>query len=335
MARLVEAELALDAGKEADGLTALHTAFTLAKQGGYLSSRVWQPNVMGRLCICALKAGIEVEYVRGLIRKRHLVPSALPLELESWPWPITIKTLGFFEVLQDGRQLRFSRKLQRRPLTLLKLLIIHGPHPVREADLIEALWPDAEGDAAAFALTTTVHRLRRLLDQPTAVLRSGGKIVLNIQECWVDAWAADRLLEQAEKLPAARTDSTAWDTIRERTERAFALHRGDFLATDPDLPGSAATADRLRHRLLRQLVRVGQHSETHGKWEDAANWYERGFQLDPCVEDVCRRLMLALHRLGRRSEVSSIFQRCATALAARLAATPSPETVTTLESLVR
>ncbi|MEK7699811.1 MAG: hypothetical protein AAB332_05350, partial [Planctomycetota bacterium] len=43
---------------------------------------------MARLCVEALEAGIETEYVRNLIRKRDLIPDSPPLGCENWPWPL-------------------------------------------------------------------------------------------------------------------------------------------------------------------------------------------------------------------------------------------------------
>jgi len=38
---------------------------------------------MARLCARALEAGVEVEYVRDLIRKRGLIPEEPPVEIET------------------------------------------------------------------------------------------------------------------------------------------------------------------------------------------------------------------------------------------------------------
>jgi hypothetical protein len=72
MARLVEAELCLDNGQEAEGLRALGSAMALGKAGGFVNSRVWQPRSMARLYARALEAGIEVDYVRDVIERRQL-----------------------------------------------------------------------------------------------------------------------------------------------------------------------------------------------------------------------------------------------------------------------
>src|SRR5262249_29255398 len=152
----------------------------------------------GRLCARALEGGMEPVCVRGLAKKRRLVPESPPVEAEAWPWPIKILTLGRFEVLLDGEPVRFARKVQRKPLALLKVLIAFGGRGVREELVMDALWPDAEGDAARVALASALHRLRGLLGREQAILRQEGQLSLDSRHCWVDVWAVERLLGRAE-----------------------------------------------------------------------------------------------------------------------------------------
>ena len=77
---------------------ALPIAMALGRERGYVNSHVWIPAVMAGLCARALEAGIEVDYVRGLVQKRGLVPESPPVEAEAWPWPIKIFTLGRFQL---------------------------------------------------------------------------------------------------------------------------------------------------------------------------------------------------------------------------------------------
>ena len=60
--------------------------------------------------------------------------------------------------------------------------------------------------------------------------------------------------------------------------------------------------------------------------QKAADWYEEGLRVDPCAEELSRGLMTVYHRLGRKAAVAGVYERCRTALAARLGGTPSPET---------
>ena len=94
----------------------------------------WIPSLMSRLCSVALKAGIEVEYARTMIRTRGLVPEEPSADVASWPWPTRIFTLGRFEILVEDKPIDTTR-LQKKPLSLLKALIALGGERVREESL--------------------------------------------------------------------------------------------------------------------------------------------------------------------------------------------------------
>ncbi len=314
MCSLARAEFALAAGDEAAGLAALREAMALGRRQGLLNTPWWRPQVMARLCARALEHGIEVEYVRRLVRTRGLVPDAPPLDVEPWPWPIRIVTLGRFELLRDGVPVGSGGKAQRKPLALLKALVALGGRQVREERLTEALWPDADGAAALQALAITLHRLRRLLGCEPAIRRQEGRVSLDPRYCWVDAWAFEHLAGRggSRSIPSA--------------EQALALYQGPFLATDPDEPWALAMRERLRSRWLRLLDELGRHWEQAGAWEKAIDCYRKGLDVDECAEEVYRRLMGLYLRLGRRAEALAVYRRCRTVLAAELGVPPSPET---------
>jgi two-component SAPR family response regulator len=165
--------------------------------------------------------------------------------------------------------------------------------------LIDTLWPEGDGDAARFALTSAIHRLRRLLGREEAIIRKDNEVSLDQRYCWVDTWACERLLSRAE----SATRNNGYEPLREETiriiQRALELYKGSFLGNDPDAPRVTVLADRLRQRLLRQLVRMGQYWERTEAIEQAAEVYEDAMRVDPCAEDVCQRLMSTYHLLGR------------------------------------
>ncbi len=327
MGRLTEAYLGFERGADVDALHALRIGMAVGRRCGFVNSQVWHPKVMAALCARSLEAGIEVEYVRGLIQKRRLALENPPVEIEAWPWAIKIFTLGRFAVLKEGRPLAFARKVQRKPLALLKAVIALGGRNVREDRLLDALWPDAEGDAARLALTSSVHRLRRLLGFDEAIVRQDNEVSLDARHCWVDVWAVERLLGRAETAAArAEKDEHGWADAAQATERAAKLYQGAFLGGDADSPWTASLTDRLRRRLLRQIVLVGQQRERTAQWHQAAICYETGLRVDPCAEDVCRLLMLVYQRLGRPAEVQATYHVCREALASRLGVQPSRET---------
>ncbi len=69
-----EAEYFLRRNKEKAGIDALTRVMMIGKQQGFVNNLVWSPSLMSFLCAKALEAGIEIEYVQDLIRKRDLIP---------------------------------------------------------------------------------------------------------------------------------------------------------------------------------------------------------------------------------------------------------------------
>ena len=123
-ALLVEAYVALRRRDHAMGHPLLRNALEIGSQQRYRSCWAWHPPMMVRLLTEALDRDIGVAYARELIRIHRLVPESQ--DIEHWPWPIRVYTLGRFEIQLDGMPLRSEGKAQRKPLELLKAVIALG-----------------------------------------------------------------------------------------------------------------------------------------------------------------------------------------------------------------
>ena len=107
---LFEAGALRQHGQHEESLTVLAEAFPTGRGGGLLNCPLWLPRMMARLCAEALAAGIETEYLELLIHKRGLVaPGA---DVERWPWPVRVYTLGRFALVLDGQPTQ-ARDLQQ------------------------------------------------------------------------------------------------------------------------------------------------------------------------------------------------------------------------------
>ena len=115
----------------------------------------------------ALRADVESEYFRQIIQRFDLWPG--PANDENWPWPLRLRVLGPFELLVDGVPPAFSRKLPRKTLALLCAIIAFGGRDIPEQRLLDALWPQEDGDVAYGALTASVRRLREMLGRKSAI----------------------------------------------------------------------------------------------------------------------------------------------------------------------
>ena len=256
---------------------------------------------------CALREGIEVDLVCSVIRRWRVAPPAD--EVALWPWPIRVRTLGSFEVRVHDEPIAFGRKAPKKILALLKALIARGGN-APERLLIDQLWPDEEGDAAAKSLGAAVHRLRALLGVPDVVLQLGGQLWLERQAVWVDAWAFERALAAS---PQAAAD-------------ALVLYRGAFLADDDGQAWPVATRERLRGKFVHAVAGHAARLEAAQRDDDAIAWYLKGLDADPLVEPFYQGLMRCYHRLGRVPEAASTYRRLKQVLSVTLGLPPSPQT---------
>jgi len=308
-------------GQREQSLTLLGEALATGRRGGFLNCMLWLPKMMARLCADALAAGIETEYVELLVRKRGLVaPSA---DVERWPWPVRVYTLGRFALVLDGQPPKTTGKPQHRPLELLKALVALGGREVHGEALIEALWPDAAGLGAQKTLQITVRRLRELLGSAEALRVQDGKLTLDAGRCWVDVWALERTLNRAKDALARGV----WgDAGQQALAEAQRLYQGSFLAGEPDRPWLIGRRERLRERLLRALRTAGQQLERARRFAEAQTLYEQAVDVEPLAEEMYRRLMVCLSAQGRRAEAMEVYRRCRRHLSVVLGIAPAAAT---------
>lgn len=287
-------------------LVKLRDGIDLAKTGNRKYGLRFLETAMPPLFAMALREGIEVDFVRHLIRMFRLrPPEDAP---DQWPWPIRLFTLGRFDVVIEDRTLEFPRKTPRKTLALLKALVAYGGAEVPEQWLCDALWGDEEADAAREALGITVLRLRKLLGRPEAIVQKGGRLSLDRSLVWTDAWSFDR--QAAGSTPEAACD-------------ALELYAGAFLPADEGDAWSVSARERLRGRFIHLLATQGATLEVAGEVAKAMNWYLRGIDADPIVEAFHQGLMRCYQQLGRHTEAISAFRRLRQTLSVVLGVAPS------------
>jgi len=328
-AYLVKALFAFDQNEESVGFTYLRKALVLGKEKGYYAHTIDRPDALADLCIRALEAGIEVDYVRECIRRLRIVPEIPPRHLENWPWPVKVFTLGRFCLLREEKPVHFSRKVQQKPLAMLKVMIALGGKEVKEEQLSDILWAEADGDDAHHCFVTTQHRLRQLIGQENVIQHKEGRLTLDERQCWVDVWAFEGLLGQAEVERKRGAVEKAVPCI----EKAMALYKGVFLAEEAEQSWMISPRERLGSRFIRNLIWLGHYWEGQGEWEKAIESFQWGLEMDGVSEDLYQQLMLCYRQMGRRAEALSIYQRCRKTLSMVLEIDPSPKTEAIYKSL--
>jgi len=278
------------------------------------------PAMLAPLCVVALENNIEVDYVQKFIRNNALEIPTEAFHLSSWPVPIRIYTLGRFGLLVNGRAVNQNDKSIKKPRELLRVLIAFGGREVNDSRIEDALWPDADGDAAHRSLVTNLQRLRKLLGIDNAIQYSDGRLTLDAHYCWVDAWAFERSL-------------TATDS--EQLEQILSLYKGNFLQGEGEPWWLLSTRERLRSKYLQNLEKLGQYLADHDQWQGLIDLYNRGLQIDDVHERLYQGLMHAHQQLGQASDAIRVYQQCQKKLKIELGVDPSRQTTTLFESLSR
>jgi LuxR family maltose regulon positive regulatory protein len=302
--------IALEQGDRHGLRASLVDLFACARRHGTGVPVRFIPTWMPRLCAQALAAGIEAEYVCSLIRAFDWQCPGTPVE--QWPWQVRVYTLGRFAVFVDDQPLAFAGRAPKKTLNLLKALVCLGGRGMRDHRLIDAIWPDDEADAARAAFSVTLHRLRKLLAHPEAILVEDGLVSLNPRLCWVDALAFERLGDsQLGTNPAAVS--------------ALELYRGNLLPGDIDEPWSASLRERLKARFIRQVRALGEQCEKRGDFHAALELYSRGLETDDLTEAFYHGLMRCHLALGSPADAVAAYRRMRQLFAAVLGIKPSAE----------
>ncbi|TFH32972.1 MAG: tetratricopeptide repeat protein, partial [Deltaproteobacteria bacterium] len=325
---MTEAYFHLERNDDASAIAPLKKGLQIGLENGIFGTTLCLPDMFERVAGKALEEGIEVDYVQDFIRRHRLVPDPANPALEQWPWAVKVYTLGRFGLLTDNRPVEFGRKVQQRPLALLKALLALGGRGVSEARLSELLWPDTDGDLAHQSFTAALNRLRKLLGKEESLVLKEGHLSLSNRHCWVDAWAFERFLGQAEKARNEGKEATGF------YKKALAIYKGHFLPFE-EYSWAVSLREKLRGGYLEAVTQLGRDREEAGRWEEAVSCYEKGIEADDLAEELYRRLMICHLQQGQKAKALSVYRRCRRTLSSVLGVDPSGETRAIADSLGR
>jgi DNA-binding SARP family transcriptional activator len=334
MCLLTDSYLDLRCGKKQQGLDALRTAMELGRENGYMHFLWWQPDFMSELCMHALEAGIEPDYVKSLIQKRGLIPPSNLGNAASWPWKFRVQSLGKFCVLKEEQPLGILCRLQTKPMELLKAIIAFGGEDVPEDQIAASLWPRIDGDYAHRSLTTTLHRLRKMLGEDGAIILQHGRISLCRRYWWLDTWELEQLFEEIDRLFRFSQRNVALEKVTGMAERLFFLYRAPFMYNESDTPWHIALQELLRKKFNRYMGDLGRYQEERKQWDVAIRYYQHCLEIDAMAEGFCRRLMLCYREIGRMTEAIETYESCRKILMATKNIEPSAETRAIYENLI-
>ncbi len=239
--------------------------------------------------------------------------------------PLRVNTLGRFTIQVDGEPLTFSRKAQKKPLDMFKMLLALGGARVEITTLTGLLWPDAEGDSGKASFDSTLYRLRKLLGGAELLSVSEGRLSLDHSKCWVDIWMLDKVVAKIEKATHSEDAGDKQDYAGLSRE-LLRLYAGHFLDQELQESWAVEARDRFRAKFVRAVSQLGAALEQRADWDQAATLYLRALELDNLAEPLYRRLMIVYREQGETAEAINIYRRCRDMLSIVLNTHPSEET---------
>lgn len=212
---------------------------------------------------------------------------------------IEIRMLGGFDVAVDGAPVAPEAWTRRHAAALVKLLALSDGRRLHREQVVEALWPGLDMDAAAPRLHKAAHYARKAVGEGAVVLRNEAVALAPDEDVLTDV---EQFVE---------TGRTALDSGAEQDAgAALTIWTGPLLPDDLYEPWTAGTRDAvtaLRLELLRQ----------------AGRWLEL-LEHEPADEDA--HLALARTQLERGDARGALrqFERLEQAMRRELGTAPSP-----------
>jgi DNA-binding SARP family transcriptional activator len=305
-------------GNRAAALRGLPELIGLAREMNAVTPPWCPRDDAAALYALALDADIETDYVRQVIRKTHLLPNE-QIVSDKWPWRIRVYTLGRLAVFVDDKGLNLADRSQKRPLELLRAIVICGGQGVTTQRLTQMLWPNVDKRSANHALDTLLYRLRRLLGE-NCIERHKTLHTLNPRYCWLDALALER-----------RTDVLHGAGSTQYVDQSFLdYYRGPFL-DGSDSPAVLLRRELLRSKLSRAIKLVADDLETREDYAAMVALYQKAVETDPLVEAFHYGLMRSHYRLRHLADALAAYRRCRTIFRSVLDTEPSTSTKTLYE----
>jgi DNA-binding SARP family transcriptional activator len=206
--------------------------------------------------------------------------------------------------------------------SLLTYLLINTNRFVPADRLITELWGERPPASAAKSLQVYVYRLRRTLGTAQAgLLTRPGGYELSVATDDVDADRFASLVGLGRQALAERQAATA---VRNLSE-ALALWHGDALADVPSTPTVLAEAERLAEQRLTAWELLADAKLAAGRHTELVADLRLLVAEQPLREPLWAKLMIALHRSGRRSDALAAYATARQVLVDEMGVPPGNE----------
>jgi DNA-binding SARP family transcriptional activator len=240
--------------------------------------------------------------------------------------PVRVGVLGPLELSVGGAPAG-PHWARERVRTLLVYLALHGR--ARREQILDALWPHLDPEAADRNLRVTLTYLHQVLEpdrrqgEATFVVHQDANVLMLAGPPHVELDAADfrTLIDQAEDADGRGLPSVALQLF----DTALDLWRGPCLSDVAYEEWAQPAATQLTAQFVAAALRAAELHLAAGRSGAARARAERALEVDGWCEPAHDVLISAALARGQRSEAVRALARC-DAMLADLGVAPSPET---------
>jgi LuxR family transcriptional regulator, maltose regulon positive regulatory protein len=259
----------------------------------------------------------------------RLEPTPRPIPIPSEPM-LRLCLFGPLRAYVKGEVAIDDRFTRRKAKALLALLYLERGRYVPRDELLERLWPNADGlQAGAGRLKQTVLVLRRALEGERSrqtgwqyIVERDGSYFFNSRA----PYACDlEELEHELRLAHSKRQQGHAEGALAHFDRAFALRRTDLLPEFRYEDWAAAHIAAEREAYLQALEEAARLHGERGDHARAVELLRRATREDQLRESSARQLMEWLWRNGEQAEAVRVYSRLRDALASRLQLEPDPK----------
>jgi ATP/maltotriose-dependent transcriptional regulator MalT/DNA-binding SARP family transcriptional activator len=329
----------------------LNIGFSTAAEKEYVHFLVMRPADVARACLlfagqqdrvhryaadllATRLSGLPGVEVDALLKENRVAEPRPPISVRRALYrsrlpKLHIITLGRFEVRGDRqRPIQEHQWTGARPRLLLKSIVVHGGRDIPKDILIEDLWPESDGEAAAQNFKVTLHRLRKVLEPELS--REMGSAYLHLKDnlvsldrelCRTDVEAFLSRVKEIRRL-WGRAPS---ETLLERCVEGIALYGGDFLPEEPYLSWAEMKRSVLRDHYLEILSKMVDLYTDQGRLDHAVDCCKKILQNDPSSDRACQRLMALFDRQGMRAAALKAYEAFRSHLISDIGVEPDPK----------
>lgn len=276
------------------------------------------PEYASQICCDALKHDIQSDFVRQCIVRRELKPPQGASE--CWPWPIKIRLLGNFDVMEHDKSIRWGQKTPRKQLELLKAIAVHNRSGLSKQQLLDWFWQDTDSEESSFRVT--LHRLRKLFKNEQAILLEDQRVYLHPDYIWIDITNFEALCARLLKMNLMQCSETV---LKLEANTLLSVYCGPLLADMPASNWITPARDRLNNQFRQVVQALGSALEARQAWRLALDLYTSGVATDPLTEEFYAGQIRCHIALGEPSAAMNAFRHCRELLSVVLGLKPSPK----------